>query len=102
MARQPRRELKTFSASRVVFVARPFSEMLGTPKGRGISTEIPERVRGCFSLVTFFLQKQKKGRSMPPTKSRRATPGSVAKSQLQANKHPAQIASLSAPYKSKQ
>jgi hypothetical protein len=63
---------------------------VGNPEGA--------RHRGCFSLVTFFLQKQKKGRSMPPTKSRRATPGSVAKSSLH-NPHPAQIAPLSAPYK---
>jgi hypothetical protein len=76
----------TVSASRVVFVARHFSKMLGTPKGRGI--------RGCFSLVTFFLQKQKKVTSC------RATPGSVAKSSL--NKpHTAQIATLSAPYDSR-
>jgi hypothetical protein len=38
---------------------------VGNPKGA--------RHRGCFSLVTFFLQKQKK------ETSRRATPGSVAK-----------------------
>ncbi len=88
LARRCLLEIKAVSASRVVFVARSFSKMLGTPKGRGISTEIPERVRGCFSLVTFFLQKKKKGRSMPPTKSCRATPGSVAKSHSQANKHP--------------
>jgi hypothetical protein len=47
---------------------------------------------GRLFFGSFLLAKQKKGTS------RRATPGSVAKLKLQANKHPAQIASLSAPY----
>jgi hypothetical protein len=38
MARRPQRDLETSSAIRVVFVARPFSEMLGTPKGCGIGS----------------------------------------------------------------
>jgi hypothetical protein len=38
MARRCLHEIKAVSASRVVFVARPFFEMLGTPKGRGIGS----------------------------------------------------------------
>jgi hypothetical protein len=51
MARYRLLEIKAVSASRVVFVARPFSKMLGTPKGRGIGSPF---------FAYFLLAKQRK------------------------------------------
>jgi hypothetical protein len=48
-------EIQTVSASRVVFVARSFSKMLGTPKGRGIGSP----------FFAYFLWRSKESKLSP-------------------------------------
>jgi hypothetical protein len=83
MARYRLLEIKVVSASRVVFVARSFFEMLGTPKGRGIGSP----------FFAYFLWRSKES-ELSPGNPRLGGSITVAQSTPTA-----QIASLSAPYK---
>jgi hypothetical protein len=81
-------EIQTVSASRVVFVARSFFEMLGTPKGRCVC-----QLRGSPFFAYFLWHRYES--ELSPGNPRLGRESSSRKPQT------AQIASLSAPYDSR-